>query len=289
MRCPGKKNFMYIILLMYISILILFGIMYWNIANYSRGNFFIFQNDINMNTKAAAFKKNMKIMYYSTGLDSSIKKLISEGEYDRPVVKLNVLKNSKYKNCSFVFDRTLGENWADYYYFQMTARKITHIKVVDMGESKINGNFDTHKVKVSFYILKDQKDDKYLMYGRSSGRKFEKADSVCMWIDNYNIVGKEFFENESCFYPLNFYFQELLKNSISFPDDSPLVLKKVSYGNFKYPIWNFIYFSAVTITTLGYGDILPNSTVVRIMVIIETILGVLISGIFTSLIFIDKG
>jgi len=38
--------------------------------------------------------------------------------------------------------------------------------------------------------------------------------------------------------------------------------------------WDFLYFSGITLTTVGYGDILPNSTVVRMLVLSEALLGV---------------
>ena len=40
-------------------------------------------------------------------------------------------------------------------------------------------------------------------------------------------------------------------------------------------IIDFIYFSSITTTTIGYGDILPNSKLVRIMVILHSIISVL--------------
>lgn|GEM_PF-6525331 len=43
------------------------------------------------------------------------------------------------------------------------------------------------------------------------------------------------------------------------------------------PDWNiidFTYYSAVTITTLGYGDILPNATVTRLVVMLNSVAGV---------------
>ena len=46
--------------------------------------------------------------------------------------------------------------------------------------------------------------------------------------------------------------------------------------NYKYRYWDFFYFSAIALTTLGYGDILPNSTSVRVLVAIEAILGVVV-------------
>jgi len=45
---------------------------------------------------------------------------------------------------------------------------------------------------------------------------------------------------------------------------------------------NFLYFSLVTITTLGYGDILPNDPLVRVVVMVEVILGLGIVVFFVS-------
>lgn len=42
------------------------------------------------------------------------------------------------------------------------------------------------------------------------------------------------------------------------------------------------YLSAVTITTLGYGDIVPISTMARILVALEAILGVVVVGLFLN-------
>jgi len=43
-----------------------------------------------------------------------------------------------------------------------------------------------------------------------------------------------------------------------------------------------LYFSAVTVTTLGYGDIVPISTLARLFVALESILGILIIGWFIN-------
>lgn len=42
------------------------------------------------------------------------------------------------------------------------------------------------------------------------------------------------------------------------------------------------YFSAVTITTLGYGDILPSNIPTRLLVIVEASLGVILAGLFLN-------
>lgn len=41
---------------------------------------------------------------------------------------------------------------------------------------------------------------------------------------------------------------------------------------------DFLYFSTITQTTVGYGDILPNSTRVRVIVILQILVGLLIVG-----------
>jgi hypothetical protein len=47
--------------------------------------------------------------------------------------------------------------------------------------------------------------------------------------------------------------------------------------------WDFVYFSTITQTTVGYGDILPNSTVVRMVVCVQVLLGLLLLGIAINL------
>ncbi len=44
--------------------------------------------------------------------------------------------------------------------------------------------------------------------------------------------------------------------------------------------WRMFYFSAVTITTLGYGDIVPISDLARLLVAAESILGIILIGLF---------
>jgi hypothetical protein len=44
--------------------------------------------------------------------------------------------------------------------------------------------------------------------------------------------------------------------------------------------WRMFYLSAVTITMLGYGDIVPIATTARIMVSAEAIVGTVIIGLY---------
>lgn len=46
--------------------------------------------------------------------------------------------------------------------------------------------------------------------------------------------------------------------------------------------WRMLYLSAVTITTLGYGDIVPITNTSRILISMESILGIVLIGLFLN-------
>ncbi|HEY4661415.1 MAG TPA: potassium channel family protein [Terriglobales bacterium] len=46
--------------------------------------------------------------------------------------------------------------------------------------------------------------------------------------------------------------------------------------------WRMAYFSATTITTLGFGDIVPLTTAARIVVSLESVLGIVLMGLFLN-------
>jgi hypothetical protein len=46
--------------------------------------------------------------------------------------------------------------------------------------------------------------------------------------------------------------------------------------------WRMLYFSATTITTLGFGDIVPLSTAARMVVSLESVLGIVLIGLFVN-------
>ncbi len=54
-------------------------------------------------------------------------------------------------------------------------------------------------------------------------------------------------------------------------------------GDLTQPVWNHLYyFSFVTLTTLGYGDIQPVSPIARFLAIAEAVSGVLFTGILVA-------
>jgi voltage-gated potassium channel Kch len=83
----------------------------------------------------------------------------------------------------------------------------------------------------------------------------------------------------------NIDFVSLIKESRYFFNSDVEELKKISNGFRSYSLIDYMYFSTITITTTGYGDILPNSTRVRCLVMIESIIGVILIGLFINSIF----
>jgi hypothetical protein len=51
----------------------------------------------------------------------------------------------------------------------------------------------------------------------------------------------------------------------------------------------FLYLSAVTITTLGYGDIIPVNNLARTLVALEAVIGIVLAGLFVSSVWQNRG
>jgi len=46
--------------------------------------------------------------------------------------------------------------------------------------------------------------------------------------------------------------------------------------------WRMLYLSAITITTVGYGDIVPLTTTARLLIACEAVLGIVVIGLFLN-------
>lgn len=89
-------------------------------------------------------------------------------------------------------------------------------------------------------------------------------------------------------------YKKLITGFINYLEDEITVMTKYiaqrEYEAISEPwsYWDFLYFSTITQTTVGYGDILPNTTYVRILVILQVLLGVIIIGFVAAYIVSSK-
>jgi hypothetical protein len=70
---------------------------------------------------------------------------------------------------------------------------------------------------------------------------------------------------------------DVLRSMIDFERASSGAINRM-----KRPLLRTFYLSAVTITTLGYGDIVPTTDFARILVALESILGIALAGLFLT-------
>jgi len=56
----------------------------------------------------------------------------------------------------------------------------------------------------------------------------------------------------------------------------------IDHGTLPDNLWTNIYYSAVTVTTLGYGDIVPQNEIAALLVAAEAVMGVVFIGLFLN-------
>nr|WP_243456608.1 potassium channel family protein [Mobilitalea sibirica] len=92
--------------------------------------------------------------------------------------------------------------------------------------------------------------------------------------------------NYDRYLPLN-HDLYIISNSVNLLDQEfnkafEVIYQYQNNHDFTYPLPDFLYFSSVAISTLGYGDILPNSMLIRMLVMVETLLGTIILAVFIA-------
>lgn len=174
---------------------------------------------------------------------------------------------------------TLVENFLFKIFFQQ------EILYTDMNEGfsrKMTTFFEAYIEELFYYGYEDQFITKYFYKVI-----VEKEEVTIPWV-NFSIrdachkVLTVLNEKEQEEFPLLVINQKLYKRVKSFIDASNGLPENIQGGFFR-----MLYLSAVTITTLGYGDIIPISDFARFLIAFESILGVVIMGVFVSYLFAE--
>lgn len=277
-----KRTLVFIFILLYLVNFIFFGLVYWKLANFSHGSYFIYQSDLEINTKSQVFIKKLNLNYYNNMLSNSIKKLFRLNEYNRNII--NVIDSEK-NSIIFSTDGEIGDNWAEFYTSFYSLQGYTHFSVIEENQDLLNGKFITQKLNLSFYKV-ESPEEKFNLINEIGNNDIKKT--IPIWVNNYSEVKNILKIKTNVLYPVELCLKPLTAHSITFLDNSPIILKTVQNEEPKYPLNDYLYFSAVTLTSLGYGDILPYSSLARGLVMLETISGVLIIGILISSLFWNK-
>lgn len=114
------------------------------------------------------------------------------------------------------------------------------------------------------------------------GRSLTEADNVRFFPANIaKILGRSLAEIPMIIWGAA-YFLVIISNAADFYSN---------WASFEKPIESFvhsIYFSVITITTLGYGDSYPINDLLRLACSVESILGVLLIGLFLNSLFYER-
>lgn len=287
-----------VFLYLYLLVWFLFGLQYNTISIITGGNDFIFQQDIMRRVQYDNIKQHIENISIP---DNIIDTLISNGNLDKKVENTHDIHGTQVAYCP----TTLGKDWANFYekyyilknikYFNINISK--DIKWIPFKSEDKNGIYSGSKGLhlVDIYLYSDNNsiqfsfpdmrlnDDTYKIKFMPSKSLYNDAlikFKITVGLDSIYNLENDIASSKSL------DFSEIISQSLEFPDDTYNILKNdIKNNQNQFSMADFLYFSGITITTVGYGDILPNSTYVRSLVMLETFLGLLLVVMYAPLIF----
>jgi len=306
-----KKKYKVILVLFLIVFYLLFtfyfGVKYWIKANESQGSEFIFQEDIKKQLHLEKFleyceiNKNSKAYYDSKDL---IDTFITNFDWNNLEVERVDTSGRKYNDADYfirghgIVKPKIASQWGEFYKNFYEEQGYEVFRVVSIKYDSI-GSYD---VFIQIFNV-DGNVEEYEDYEKISENQYkienlfftiELDDEFDGNIDAYlehvlpptgsSTEALLKAENDDLLYPLH-YMTSILYSADSFPDDKAYVLQNIVSGDVQYRLLDFVYFSMVTATTLGYGDILPNSSEIRSLVMTETFLGLILMGAIVAFAF----
>lgn len=222
------------------------------------------------------------------------------------------LTSDKLINTNLVLEQvcpdTIGKVWADWY-----EACLIHTSLGD-NEAKENNSYNK-LINFEFRLVKRAAPSQYFLHSLAAGsatnlkENIYEVEVLIYGADEEqlpaNIMCTDYdYEDKQPDKIFSFWIKEtdlnrfdtlsdanktlnnLLRYSITFLNDDFNYLSTIAAKGWNSELVDFLYFSAVTITTTGYGDIIPNSREVRNFVMLESLLGVLLPGAFLSVLFI---
>lgn len=276
----------------YLTVCFIFGYIYCYIANETNGQAFVFQEDILLQTKNTGFQKEMELhINYNITRELFV-------NYDKSFILMKLNRNDSpfiTFNLTSTGVKPIGASWANYYIAKWKSLGYNYCsaEILERHQNVLNNTsytkilFRIYNIPPDIIINRSANEPTYLSEVYSGAIK--KQQEFYVWIDEseFGELSEEwrFTGNDSKFASLD-YAKYFLSNSSNYFDNAiDIIYKYETQSYLKYPLLDFLYFSAVTITTLGYGDILPNSSMVRGLVMMESILGAIMLAISISFLY----
>lgn len=260
-----------IIFIIYLSQIIIFGYIYQSYYK-SYSNNFVFNSEIYQAKLIASKSDSINILKSITNINILLK-------------AVNTLdSNSVDKKLRFA-------KYLDNFVFKHLSRK--EQKEMDLVDKEFFSLFKNNKTLKDTIILFHNDAGLTLIQTVNKARRSRRNLTLQMEIKFKNISKKYHIKKNS----LDFFLKKAnltTKVCLKYIKNQ-LLSEKYEYHNildeFSEPIykkkifryWDFLYFSVITSTTVGYGDILPNSTIVRKVVATQCIISVTLTVFFISI------
>ncbi len=263
-----RKNSFRISIFAFLFVWFTCGLAYWFLANSSNGDMFLFQEDVLLKSKIASFSNEA-----DTNVDNGlIKPLFLNEDFYFLDIEVNEDINLSYK-----FDTkgvsSIGMDWMRFYSADWTQKGYNFFTVekIDDTLKLINDELILYKL-ILCNIPSGSYDESTIVLPNTY------KDKITEYKEYYVSFNGDFTKEYevTSYYPIheNLLF---LSNSHNYIDDTHKIIYDYEMNKeYSFSLMDFLYFSAVTISTLGYGDILPNSNIVRIIVMVETLLGLIL-------------
>lgn len=285
-----KQQFMTVFYI-YIAIWFMFGCIYCFLSNITSGEVFLFQENILVKSKNVSFQKDVNVeMNYDitkklfTGFDKSTI-IMKMREQDTPFIRYNIISENGLT--------PIGIDWSNYYItkfylegYNFCSARILERQLIYGPEEYTKLEFSIHRINETdlFKISENQllslsSDYKDKIVDTKNYYVWIKSDMYGLETDDWNLFG------ERVYFELGIS-KQFLSLAVNYLDSDIDIIYDYEMNNtFSYSLLDFLYFSAVTISTLGFGDILPNSTAIRVLVMIEALIGMILLAIFVSYFF----
>lgn len=201
-----------------------------------------------------------------------------------------------------VSNQKIGSNWAGYYYENLikkyNAFDIRDIKEVKLNEDCLESRDVSYEKNYLEYFNKDYLLVTIKLFNSDEKNVFRNGTSECIlfekYYSDYKYRNAEQRDLYLIFEKSNFQNYIITKSKLSvnilkdclaasntFEDDS-IVDFNMKARNGSSSVIDYLYYSAIVITTLGFGDITPIAIEIRLLTMLEVFLGLLIMGLFLA-------